>query len=176
MDLDTKRILAFQLTYMNGGDAANLVKLLGGIMRAYTGKGIPMNESLSDMVLEIYRTAKLQRQKRKSCGKTHSTIPVLRGCCTPSVGVAGRYNGGKSFHGTFTMLDEKHSMIDDKTRFWPAGRASPNKGLPAGFASQCGKSPACTHTVTVYRFIIPKGIAVADRRAACTRPNTITFA
>ena len=53
IDLDTKRILAFQLTDMNGGDAANLVKLLSDIMKAYTGEGIPMNESLSDMILEI---------------------------------------------------------------------------------------------------------------------------
>lgn len=53
IDLDTKRILAFRLTDMNGGDAANLVKLLSSVMKEYTGEGIPINESLSDMVLEI---------------------------------------------------------------------------------------------------------------------------
>ena len=53
IDLDTKRILAFELSDMNGGDAANLVKLLSSIMRAYTGEGIPMNDSLSNMILDV---------------------------------------------------------------------------------------------------------------------------
>ena len=53
IDLDTMRILAFELTDMNGGDAANLVKLLGSIMKEYTGEGIPVKESLSDVILEV---------------------------------------------------------------------------------------------------------------------------
>ena len=53
IDLDTKRILAFELSDMNGGDAANLVKLLSSIMKEYAGEGIPMSESLSNMILDI---------------------------------------------------------------------------------------------------------------------------
>ena len=53
IDLDIKRILAFELSDMNDGDAANLVKLLSSIMKEYTGEGIPMNKSLSDMILDI---------------------------------------------------------------------------------------------------------------------------
>ena len=53
IDLDTKRILAFELTDMNGGDAANLVKLLSSIMKEYAGEGIPLKESISDMILDV---------------------------------------------------------------------------------------------------------------------------
>ena len=53
IDLDTKRILAFELSDMNGGDAANLVKLLSSVLKEYAGEGITMNESLSDMILDI---------------------------------------------------------------------------------------------------------------------------
>lgn len=53
IDLDTKRILAFELSDMNGGDAANLVKLLSTVVEEYAGEGIPMSKSLSDMVLKM---------------------------------------------------------------------------------------------------------------------------
>ena len=52
VDLDTRRILAFALSDMNGGDAAHLPILLNQIMKTYVGEGIPLKESVAKLVID----------------------------------------------------------------------------------------------------------------------------
>ena len=52
VDLDTRRILAFALSDMNGGDAAHLPLLLNQLMKGCTGEGIPLKESVAKIVMD----------------------------------------------------------------------------------------------------------------------------
>ena len=52
VDLDTRRILAFAVSDVNGGDAAHLPVLLNQLMKQYTGEGIPLKESIADLVID----------------------------------------------------------------------------------------------------------------------------
>ena len=52
VDLDTRRILAFAVSDMNGGDAALLPTLLNSLMKKYVGEGIPMQESAFNYILD----------------------------------------------------------------------------------------------------------------------------
>ena len=52
VDLDTRRILAFALSDMNGGDAAHLPLLLNQLMKGCTGEGIPLKESVAKIVID----------------------------------------------------------------------------------------------------------------------------
>ncbi len=50
IDLDTRRIVSFSLTGMNGGDAGQLPELLGRALKRYTGESIPLTCQLAEMV------------------------------------------------------------------------------------------------------------------------------
>ena len=52
VDLDTRRILAFAISDMNGGDAAQLPVLLNYIMERYTGEGIPLKEPVANLIID----------------------------------------------------------------------------------------------------------------------------
>ena len=52
VDLDTRRILAFAMSDMNGGDAAHLPVLLNNLMKKYTGEGIPLKEPIASILLD----------------------------------------------------------------------------------------------------------------------------
>ena len=52
VDLDTRRILAFALSDMNGGDAARLPLLPNHLMKGCTGEGIPLKESVAKIVTD----------------------------------------------------------------------------------------------------------------------------
>ncbi|MCE2509094.1 MAG: transposase [Nitrosopumilaceae archaeon] len=52
VDLDTRRILAFAMSDMNGGDAAHLPVLLNNLMKKYTGEGIPLKEPIANLLLD----------------------------------------------------------------------------------------------------------------------------
>ena len=51
VDLDTRRILEFCLTDMNGGDAAQLPTLMKGLLKECAAKGAPLPEPVADIVV-----------------------------------------------------------------------------------------------------------------------------
>ena len=51
VDLDTRRILEFCLTDMNGGDAAQLPRLMKGLLKEYADEGAPLPEPVADIVV-----------------------------------------------------------------------------------------------------------------------------
>ena len=52
VDLDTRRILAFALSDMNGGDAAHLPILLNQLLKKCTGEEIPLNEPIANLIID----------------------------------------------------------------------------------------------------------------------------
>ena len=48
--MDTRRIMAYSLTDMNGGDAGQLTELLDKTLKKYTGEGIPLTGQLAEMM------------------------------------------------------------------------------------------------------------------------------
>ena len=56
VDIDTRRILAFSITDMNGGDAEQLPVLLDMALKQYVGTGIPLPLSITDVVLDAAGT------------------------------------------------------------------------------------------------------------------------
>ena len=51
VDLDTRRILGFCLTDMNGGDAAQLPTLMKGLLTECAAEGAPLPEPVTDIVV-----------------------------------------------------------------------------------------------------------------------------
>ena len=52
VDIDTRRILAFSLSDMNGGDAAHLAILLNDFLKMCMGEEIPIQESVLNLILK----------------------------------------------------------------------------------------------------------------------------
>ena len=52
VDLDTRRILAFAVSDVNGGEAAHLSILLNRIIKQHTDEGIPLKGSIADLVMD----------------------------------------------------------------------------------------------------------------------------
>ena len=50
VDVDTRRMLEFCLTDMNGGDAAQLPGLLKGLLKEYADEGAPLPEPVAEIV------------------------------------------------------------------------------------------------------------------------------
>ena len=50
INLDTRRIISYTLTDMNGGDAGQLTALLDKTLKKYTGEGIPLTGQLSEIM------------------------------------------------------------------------------------------------------------------------------
>lgn len=50
IDLDTRRIISFSLTDMNGGDAGQLPELLSKVLRKYTGEELPLTGQLAELI------------------------------------------------------------------------------------------------------------------------------
>lgn len=70
-------------------------------------------------------------------------------------------------HGQHTLRDDMRQPVKGKRTVPPS---------PTSFASRHRKSWARMCATTACRFIVPKGIAIACRRTASDRPNTIIFA
>ena len=51
VDLDTRRILEFCLTDMNGGDAAHLPGLMKGLLKEYADEGAPLLKPVAEIVV-----------------------------------------------------------------------------------------------------------------------------
>ena len=62
VDLDTRRILAFSLTDVKGGDAAQLPDLLCRELGGYVGRGVSLPEPIAEMVLNAASAGKAGRQ------------------------------------------------------------------------------------------------------------------
>ena len=62
VDLDTRRILAFSLTDVKGGDAAQLPDLLCRALGGYVGRGVSLPEPIAEMVLNAASAGKAGRQ------------------------------------------------------------------------------------------------------------------
>ena len=52
VDLDTRRILEFCLTDMNGGDAAQLPGLMNRLLKEYANEGAPLPEPIAEIVVD----------------------------------------------------------------------------------------------------------------------------
>ncbi|MCE2507704.1 MAG: transposase, partial [Nitrosopumilaceae archaeon] len=52
VDVDTRCILEFCLTDMNGGDAAQLPGLMSGLLKEYAGEGATLPEPVADIVID----------------------------------------------------------------------------------------------------------------------------
>ena len=50
IDLDTRRITAFSLTDVNGGEAGQLPELLGRVLKKYTGVELPLTGQLAELI------------------------------------------------------------------------------------------------------------------------------
>ena len=52
VDVDTRRVLEFCLTDMNGGDAAQLPRLMKGLLKEYADEGAPLPEPVAEIVVD----------------------------------------------------------------------------------------------------------------------------
>ena len=55
VDVDTRRILEFCLTDMNGGDAAQLPGMMGGLLKEYAGEGATLPDPVAEIVVDSER-------------------------------------------------------------------------------------------------------------------------
>ena len=68
VDLDTRRILQFCLTDMNGGDAAQLPRLMKGLLKDYADEGAPLPEPVAEIVVD--HASKGKAAPPPDCGQT----------------------------------------------------------------------------------------------------------
>ena len=81
VDLDTRRILAFAVSDMNGGDAAQLPVLLNHIMERYAGEGIPLKEPIVNLVVDRVSGAGSRADHTRRCwtaGRSGTARPRTR--------------------------------------------------------------------------------------------------
>lgn len=64
VDIDTLRVLEFCLTDMNGGDAAQLPGLVGGLLKEYAGEGAPLPDPVAELVVDQAREGGAGRPDR----------------------------------------------------------------------------------------------------------------
>ena len=92
VDLDTRRILAFSLTDVKGGDAAQLPDLLCRALGGYVGRGVSLPEPIAEMVPNVASAGKASSPKSGHVVRSafHQQRHI-RGQFSPNLGVVRRY-------------------------------------------------------------------------------------